>query len=317
MRTLVLLLAASILVAGCVGSEEPAALVPGGADSGAGPGTGSGASPPGSAPSSPSGNGSSGGNPSRTQDPKPNQDGSAPAAARMWPALEDAVIRPGVQVLSETGQCTSNFVFTSPDNESLYLGLAAHCVDGLPLGSPMDVAGGAATGTLYYSSWATMDEVDEKDADAREYNDFALVLLPSDARDLVHPAMRHFGGPTALASSSDVLTGDKVVTYGNSGLRFETEPLSWHEGYVLARGNDWTTTVYTATPGIPGDSGSGVLLGDGRALGVLVTITIAPTAGSNGVTHLDTALAYAKQHAGIDARLATWELLDGGLLPPV
>ena len=245
--------------------------------------------------------------------PTPRDDGATSFMA--WPDEKDATIRPGIQVTSETGQCTSNFVFASPDNASLYLGFAAHCVEGLDLGAPIDI-GGIATGTLAYSSWHTMDEVEESDAAALEYNDFALVLIPAEARQLVHPAVRHFGGPTALADSTGVATGDKVITYGNSGLRQEIEPASWHEGYVLET-NDWSTSIYTLGPGVPGDSGSGVLTGDGRALGILVTLTVLPTAGSNGVTHLDVALEYAREHAGLDVRLATWELLDGGVLPGV
>lgn len=239
-------------------------------------------------------------------------DGSATLAA--WPSADGAAIRPGVQVVSETGQCTSNFLFASADNASLYLGLAAHCVEGLSIGAPLDIADGAATGTLAYSSWITMDEVAETDAATLDANDFALILLPPEARSLAHPGMQHFGGPTALAASADVGTGDKVLTYGNSGLRQGIDALSWHEGYVV-EASEWTTTIYTATPGVPGDSGSGVLTGDGRALGILVTLTIAPTTGSNGVTHLDRALDYAREHAGIDVTLATWELENRGILP--
>jgi hypothetical protein len=128
--------------------------------------------------------------------------GAAPAAE--WPALADAPLRPGVQIVSPTGQCTSNFVFTSVDNRSVYFGLAAHCVDGLDMGTPMEIDNGRATGTLAYSSWATMDEVEEADAMAREYNDFALVRVDDEHRALVHPAMRHFGGPVALADTSQV-----------------------------------------------------------------------------------------------------------------
>lgn len=243
--------------------------------------------------------------------PPPSDDDTTSFVA--WPAEKDATIRPGIQVVSDTGQCTSNFVFTSPDNASLYLGLAAHCVDGLELGAPVDI-GGVATGTLAYSSWLTMDEVDEKDASVRGLNDFALILIPPDARGLVHPAVRYFGGPTALADSTAVATGDKVITYGNSGLRQEIEPASWHEGYVLET-SEWSTTIYTVGPGVPGDSGSGVMTADGRALGILVTLTILPTTGSNGVTHLDKALDYAREQGAIDVRLATWELLNGGVLP--
>jgi hypothetical protein len=247
--------------------------------------------------------------------PPRGPDGSSgPGALTAWPAADSASIRPGVQVVSDTGQCTSNFVFTSLDNASVYLGLAAHCVEGLDIGAPLDINHGAATGTLAYSSWQTMADVAETDGAALEYNDFALVLIPNEARGLVSPAMRHFGGPIGLAESAGVASGDKVLTYGNSGLRQEIDPASWHEGYVLERAA-WTSTVATVTPGVPGDSGSGVLTGDGRALGILVTLTVAPLAGTNGVTHLDQALAYASEHAGIDVVLATWELEDPGFLP--
>lgn len=244
----------------------------------------------------------------------PGDDGAeAPSADAEWPALEDAPLRPGVQIVSPTGQCTSNFVFV--DDASVYFGLAAHCVEGMQLGEGVQIDGTRATGTLAYSSWLTMAEVEETDASALEYNDFALVRVDNDYRALVHPAMRHFGGPVSLASSSDVATGDKVLTYGNSGIRQQVDPLSWHEGAVVARPDPWTTTVLTATPGIPGDSGSGALTADGRALGVVVTLTVAPLAGTNGVTSLDLALDYAREKAGVDVQLATWELLDAGLVP--
>ena len=58
---------------------------------------------------------------------------------------------------------------------------------------------------------------------------------------------------------------------------------------------------------MPGDSGSGVLSQDGEALGILVTVALAPLAGSNGVTSLDLALAYANGHS----ELGTITLEDG------
>lgn len=256
--------------------------------------------------------------PEATTDPQntppsgPPTTAEPPAGGSAWAAEPAATIRPGVQVTSDTGQCTSNFLFV--DDANVYVGLAAHCVEGLKIGALLDIASGAATGTLAYSSWLTMDDVNEKDADTREYNDFALVLLPPEARGVASPSMRHFGGPTDLAASSEVVQGDKVLTYGNSGLRGGLDPAAWHEGYVLET-SAWTTTAYTVTPGIPGDSGSGVLTADGRALGILVTLTIAPTTGSNGITHLDMAMGYARQHAGLAVRLATAELMDAGVLP--
>ncbi|MGB0652893.1 MAG: trypsin-like peptidase domain-containing protein [Thermoplasmatota archaeon] len=243
-----------------------------------------------------------------------------------WPAVDAATVRPGVQMISEGGQCTSNFVFTSPDNRTLYLGFAAHCVGegestdtngcdtpSLPLGSAIEIQGASQPAELVYSSWQTMEDVGETDGAACSYNDFAVVALHPDDRGMVHPAMFHFGGPTELAPSVEV--GETVLTFGNTGLRPGPEELDRRQGLVVANGGDgWTHTVYTATPGLPGDSGSGVLTGDGRALGVLVTLGIAPLAGSNGVTNLLKAMDYAQENAGLQLQLATWEQFSGNAL---
>lgn len=259
--------------------------------------------------------------------PRPQQP-SAPSPARTWPDLDKATVRPGVQTFYGDSQCTSNFVFTSPDNQTLYLGSAAHCFGtSAKVGDAVDIGGGLAGGTLAYSSWLTMGSngqgealedpaacEKEEDATVCAYNDFALVRVDEASEAVVHPAMLHFGGPTALAASGSVAMGEKVLTYGNTWLRQGLDPTNRHEGYVLAQ-DGWTTETYTAPQGVPGDSGSGVLLGDGRALGVLVTVAYAPVPGANGVTSLDLALQYAKEKAGLDARLATWDLLEGGLVP--
>ena len=65
--------------------------------------------------------------------------------------------------------------------------------------------------------------------------------------------------------------------------------------------------VYTATPGIPGDSGSGFLTADGRAVGVLSTLNLAPLPVSNGMTDLDRAMRYAAAHgfAGLELEPGT------------
>jgi len=57
--------------------------------------------------------------------------------------------------------------------------------------------------------------------------------------------------------------------------------------------------VYTVAPGIPGDSGSGFLDAQGRALGVLSTVELAPLTGENGVGDLAHELRYARLHSGI------------------
>jgi hypothetical protein len=79
----------------------------------------------------------------------------------------------------------------------------------------------------------------------------------------------------------------------------------------------WNHTVYTVTPGIPGDSGSGFLDSGGRAFGVLSTVAIAPLAGSNGVGDLAQELSYLHGHTsftGVQLANGT-QAFAGGKLP--
>ena len=91
-----------------------------------------------------------------------------------------------------------------------------------------------------------------------------------------------------------------MLSYGNSELRGGVTQLSPKQGKSLGTDSGgWNHTVYTATPGIPGDSGSAFLDAKGNALGILSTVAIAPLAGSNGVGNLAHELAYAQQYSGI------------------
>lgn len=244
-----------------------------------------------------------------------------------WADADEATITPGVQMVTEGGQCTANFVFT--DGSEIYLGYAAHCAgtggststNGCdagtrPTGTEVDIEGASEPGTLAYSSWETMQHRGESDTTTCQYNDFALVAVHPDDHDAVNPSIPFWGGPNALGAST--AAGEKVYTYGNSSLRLGIELLKPKEGYSLGQNADgWNHPVYTATPGIPGDSGSAFLDTDGNAVGSLSTLAIAPLAGSNGVTDLALALEYANQHGGVDAELATGTVpFAGGLILP-
>ena len=61
--------------------------------------------------------------------------------------------------------------------------------------------------------------------------------------------------------------------------------------------------MYTATPGIPGDSGSAFMDATGKALGVLSTVQLAPLAGSNGVGDVSREVAYMHAHGGPAANI--------------
>jgi hypothetical protein len=239
--------------------------------------------------------------------------GLLPASAGAWAPAATATVHPGVQTVTAGGQCTANFIYTAGGNT--YIGQAAHCAstgaatdtDGclagsLPLGTSVQVTGASRPGTLAYSSWLTMQANGESNADTCAYNDLALVKLDPADVPKVNPSVPGFGGPTGVGGAS--ATGDDVFSYGNSSLRFGVTQLSPKRGIVVStEGNGWSRTVYTVTPGIPGDSGSGFLNGSGQAIGVLSTVAIAPLAGSNGVGDLSRELAYARAHGLADLQV--------------
>ncbi|MEA2330779.1 MAG: hypothetical protein QOH58_917 [Thermoleophilaceae bacterium] len=235
--------------------------------------------------------------------------GLLPAAAGAWAPAGQATVHPGVQTFTAGGQCTANFIYTGGGNT--YIGQAAHCAstgaatdtDGclaasLPLGTPVEITGASRPGTLAYSSWLTMQANGESNPDVCAYNDLALVRIdPADVPN-VNPSVPGFGGPTGLGGPS--ATGDDVYSYGNSSLRGGVTQLSPKRGIVVTtEGNGWSRTVYTVTPGIPGDSGSGFLNGSGQAIGTLSTVAIAPLAGSNGVADLGRELAYMRANSSL------------------
>ena len=233
----------------------------------------------------------------------------APAGAS---AAGTGAIHPGVQTFTQGAQCTANFVYS--DGATTYIGQAAHCsgtggntaTDGcssgtLPVGTQVDVTGASKPGVMVYNSWATMQANGENDADTCAYNDLALIKLdPADAAN-VDPSVPGFGGPTGVASLPSS-AGSTVYTYGNSELRGGVTKLSPKQGVVVQQiPSGWSTDVYTLTPGIPGDSGSGFMTATGQAAGVLSTVQLAPLAGSNGVGDLPRELNYMHAHGGPSA----------------
>lgn len=230
----------------------------------------------------------------------------APSAASAYAPADQATIHPGVQTNSDSGQCTANFIYTR--GFDTFIGQAAHCTgtgaatetDGcdsgsLPIGTPVEIDGASKPGTLAYNSWLTMQAAGEKNPDACAYNDIALVKIDPADVGKVNPSVPGYGGPTGIGGPS--AAGDDVFSYGNSSLRGGVTQLSPKQGKVVStEGDGWSRTVYTVTPGIPGDSGSGFLDADGKAIGVLSTVAIAPLAGSNGVGDLQRELDYANAH---------------------
>jgi len=125
-----------------------------------------------------------------------------------------------------------------------------------------------------------------------------------------------WGGPTGI-DTDGTAQGDTVLSYGNSELRGGITQLSPKQGKSIGDdGNGWSHNVYTVTPGIPGDSGSAFLNAEGKALGVLSTVQLAPLAGSNGVGDVSKELNYLNGTGGFSVTLANGtEPFTGPLLP--
>jgi len=252
---------------------------------------------------------------------------SAPAEAAgttttQWAPAATAQIHPGTMMYSDGAQCTANFVYTDAAANT-YVGYAAHCAgtgastdtngcqtDSVPLGTKVDFTNDGSPvsegtivghGTLVYSSWITEHQLGTTDANTCAYNDLALVQVDPADVGKVNPSVPFWGGPTGI-DTDGTAAGDRVWTYGNSSLRAGLSPLSPHTGVSL--GDDpadggWSHPLYTVTPGIPGDSGSGFLSADGKAVGVLSTLGLAPLPASNNIGDLAKELAFAQQHSGI------------------
>lgn len=248
---------------------------------------------------------------------------SAASAGSGWAPADAATIHPGVQAITPIGQCTSNFVFTN--GTEVLIGMAAHCTgtggstatDGcdsatLPEGAKVTIKGAKKSGIMVYNSWARMKAANEGDADVCAFNDLALVRIdPADVGS-VNPSVPFWGGPIGVATPS----AGTVYSYGNSSLRFGIAPLSPKIGESLgSTSNDWSQSVYTVTPGIPGDSGSAFLDASGNAVGVLSTLMIAPLAGSNGVGGLANEIAYAQTHGFPDLHLVNGDIPFSPVLP--
>ena len=238
----------------------------------------------------------------------PGTAGAAPA----WAPTSSATIRPGAATMTDDALCTSNFVFHDAAG-NVYLGQAAHCtatgspmlLDGclnrsLPLGTPVRVAGATRPAVMVYNSWIAMQERGETDLSTCVFNDFALLKLDPADYPSVNPTVRFWGGPSGMVPSSF----ERAEAFG-FGTTVSQGAVSSHakRGVSLRQGgNGWTHVLQFSPPGISGDSGSGVLDGQGRAFGVLSTYT--PRRGVNGAGDLSRMLDYMRASGFSDVNLA-------------
>jgi hypothetical protein len=188
-------------------------------------------------------------------------------------------VRPGAIVRSDVGQCTLNFLFQGSDG-SRYIGTAGHCILGTnPIG-----------GDVGEMTWAPGSGPEARDGNGARIGEFAYAIL-QDPKDFslirldpqlqASAGMCHFGGPTAVNDDHPGLTEPVVLNWFGNGVGV---------GAVLparsavAAGMPSPDHVFAQGAAAPGDSGSGVISSDGRAVGVLVTVGVhTASIGSDGL----------------------------------
>ena len=235
-------------------------------------------------------------------------------AAPVRPAVSPGPSSIGPGVVTETagaGLCTAGFVLTAGDRT--YLAQAAHCggtggeteTDGctsatVPLGTPVTVRGTdrTVTGALAWSSWNTMQARGETDPDTCAYNDLALVELPAGSGPAVGAAVPFFGGPAAVREAP-LPNGTPVFGLANRPGPDGVRAVGARAGTIADDvGGGWGHAVYTMDPGVAGESGSPLLDGEGRAVGVLSSLSSTADRPTIEYTDLDRALDYAARTDG-------------------
>jgi hypothetical protein len=215
-------------------------------------------------------------------------------------------VRPGAIVQSDAGQCTFNFRFNGSDGER-YIGTAGHCILGdSPIG-----------GDVGEESWAPGQGPVARDAEGNRIGEFAYAVL-EDPKDFAlirlndgveaSAQMCHFGGPNG--TNADRPSSPVVLNhYGNGVGVGDVVPAR----SALAFGMPDPDHVFAQGAAVPGDSGSGVISDDGRAVGVLVTVGVHSSsigtggvdAGVIGMTRIPPQEARAEQVLGTTLNLQT------------
>lgn len=202
-----------------------------------------------------------------------------------------AGISPGDELNVGDLRCTLAFLLA--DKTGLYFATAGHCIKEGELASVPGV-GPLGTGALHY-----LDPETGAETDGSPGNDFGLILIDEANYDKLNPKMCGFEGPTGIY---DATPGSGGVNHWGHGAVFgDLGPTTQkRQGLNLENNN---TAFYWTGAGVPGDSGSGVLADDGRALGVLTHLQAGVTTDTNGGTHLYRGFQLAKELKGLDLRL--------------
>src|SRR6266513_920286 len=213
-------------------------------------------------------------------------------------------VRPGAIVLTDVGQCTLNFLFQGSDG-SRYIGTAGHCILGT---SPF----GGDVGEM---SWAPGTWPVARDSEGNPIVEFAYAIL-QDPKDFslirldplveASAAMCHFGGPTTVNDDRPDITQPVVLNWFGNGILLGT---LLPARSALAAGMPDPDHVFADGAAAPGDSGSGIISSDGRAVGVVVTVGVhlgtSFDSGVIGITRLTPQVERAQQVLGVDLVLQT------------
>jgi hypothetical protein len=197
-------------------------------------------------------------------------------------------------------------MFTAADG-GRYIGTAGHCILG---DSPFG-------GDVGEESWAPGSGPVARDANGDRIGEFAYAIL-QDPKDFAlirldpgvnaSPEMCHFGGPTG--TNDDRPASPVVLNHFGNGVGVgDVVPAR----SALAIGMPDPDHVYAQGAVVPGDSGSGTISSDGRAVGVIVTTGIhADSIGTNGVdagtvgiTRVSPQVQRAEQVLGTDLTIQT------------
>lgn len=217
-------------------------------------------------------------------------------------------IRPGAWTKSASGRCTFNFVFDGSDGRT-YIGTAGHCLEAegsenswtAGTGPQAEVQASRLEGAANVSGWSRAGEYAYRILN-RDF-DFALIRVDAVRTHEVVAAMCHFGGPTAYNDDikTSLLNDGPTVYYhfGNGVGTGTTVP----GRSMLATAMPDESRIGAYGTGTFGDSGSGVISADGRAVGVLVTL--GASGGTNGITRLREQVVRAQSVLGITLTLRT------------
>jgi hypothetical protein len=181
-------------------------------------------------------------------------------------------VRPGAEVWSDTGGCTFNFMFRGYVRDELtgelveagrFMGTAGHCI---------------VVQSEQQHVWAAGTGPEARDGNDRRIGEFAFAvnsstkdfaLIRLDPEIQANPAMCHFGGPTGMHDPSLSPVAPRVIQHFGQGIVFG-DTVSARSGAGYLSDPNWT---FAGTGASFGDSGSGVEMDDGRAIGVLVAIS--------------------------------------------